>query len=164
MGKDKENEKLEPADLAGLENELLRGLLEAAEDIKDTTKTIEIVRGGKVYFRFKIRALNEKDYYDAREKATTYSRKNKVGMRLPEDTDSTLYHSWVIYTATVPEDRDKLWNNKVAQNKLGVMGGPHVIENVLLAGEKEAIAAKIDELSGFAEEIEKPNLEEIAKN
>jgi len=142
------------------EDDLLRGLLEAAEASERQTATVEISRKGKVYFRFRIRPLSEREYNACRDKATKYHRSRQFGgLRLPEDTDATRFRSLLIYTATVEDDRKRLWDSKEAQRKLDVLNGPDLIDRVLLAGEKDAVVARIDELSGFGSD-----LEEQAKN
>lgn len=155
-----EQEKLTQEDYLTMEDDILRGLLEAAKDQEDETVTIEIARNDKVYFRFRIRGLSEREYQDCREEATKYKKVRQLGgIRAPEDTDSAKYRSLLIYTATVKEDRKKLWDNKEAWRKLNVLNGPDLIDKVLRAGEKDAVLAKIDELSGYDEE-----LEDVAKN
>jgi len=143
-----------------LEDDLLRGLLEAAQEQTSETVTIEISRKGKTYFRFRVRGLTEKEYNDCREKATKYAvNKRFGGIKLPQETDAAMYRSHLIYQATVEEDRAKLWDNKKAWERLNVLSGPELIDKVLLAGEKAAVIDKIDELSGYEED-----LEEVAKN
>lgn len=153
-------DKLQPKDIAPYENDILRGLLEAAEDQAIENMPIEIARKGKVYFAFRIHPLQEADYNRCRERATTYSRKNKLNLKLAEDTNTARYRSLLIYEATVSEDRAKLWDNKAAWEQLGVLNGPDLIEKVLKAGEKDAVIVKIDEISGYGED----KLEETAKN
>lgn len=143
-----------------MEDDLLRGLLAAAEEQAEATTVIEVARKGKVYFRFTVRGLTEDEYIKCREKATTYTVNKRLGgLKIPQDTNTSLYRSLLIYTATVESDRKKLWDNKKAWEKLGVLTGFELIDKVLLAGEKAAIVDKIDQLSGFSEEME-----EVAKN
>lgn len=140
------------------EGDLLRGLLEAAETKE--TATIEVARKGRVLFAFRIRPLSEADYNECREKATKYQRSRQFGgIRVPEEMDTSRYRSLLIYTATVDEDRQALWDSKEAQKRLNVINGADLIDKVLLAGEKDAIIAKIDEISGFG-----TDLESVAKN
>lgn len=159
-------EKLEPKDIAPYESDILRGLLEAAEDQVKETTPIEIRRSGKIYFSFRIHSLSEPDYNRCRERATTYSRKNKLSMKLPEDTNSSRFRSLLIYEATIPEDRAKLWDNKKAWEQLGVLNGPDLIDKVMKAGEKDAIIVRIDEISGYLDETisGEGKLEETSKN
>lgn len=143
------------------EQDILRGLLEAAEDKVDESSyvRIEIARKGKVFFSFHVRPLSEEEYNECREKATTYVRNQRFGgIKLPEETDTVRYRSMLIYTATHPDDRAKLWDNKEAWKRLNVLNAYDLIDKVLLAGEKDAILDKIDEISGYSNRIE-----EVAK-
>lgn len=143
-----------------MEQDILKGLLAAAEEQKTEIVTIEIARKGKVYFRFRIRGLTEKEYNECREKATKYVTNRRLGgLRLPQDTDAAMFRSYLIYKATIEEDREKIWDNKEAWERLGVLSGPELIDKVLMAGEKAMVIDKIDQLSGYEEE-----LEEVAKN
>lgn len=142
------------------EPDLLRGLLRAGEERTAETVSIEIARKGTVYFSFRVRALSEDDYEACREKATVYKSARKLGgISVPERTNTSKYRSLLIYTATVEEDRKVLWDNKEAQKHFGVLNGWQLIDKVLMAGEKEAVVDKIDEISGFD-----VDLEETAKN
>lgn len=144
------------------EQDLLRGLLGAAEDKKDDSNAlrIDVIRKGKVMFSFRIRPLGEDEYSSCREKNTTYVRNNKfAGMKLPEETNTVRYRSALIYTATIEEDRSRIWKNKDAWKALNVLNGIDLIEAVLLAGEKDAIIEKLDEISGY-----NGGIEAVAKN
>lgn len=147
-------------ELLAMEDDLLRGLLMAAKERETETVTIEIARKGKVLFRFRIRGLTEDEYTSCREKATHYVVNRRLGgIKIPQDTNTALFRSFLIYTATVEEDRKRLWDNKKAWEMLNVLSGPELIDKVLLAGEKDAIVEKIDQMSGFSSD-----LEETAKN
>ena len=69
------------------------------------------------------------------------------------------FRSWLIYAATVDEDRAKTWDNKQAQEALGVLQGVDMIDAVLLSGEKDRIIDRINEISGYGDDVE-----ETAKN
>ena len=69
------------------------------------------------------------------------------------------FRSWLIYTATVDEDRAKLWDSKQAQQAFNVLQGVDLIDCVLLSGEKDRIIDRINEISGYSEEVD-----ETAKN
>lgn len=147
-------------ELLAMEDDLLRGLLMAAKERETETVTIEIVRKGKVYFHFRIRGLTEQEYNKCREQATKYTINKRLGgLKVPQETNAAEFRSLLIYQATVEEDRRKLWDNKQAWERLGVLSGPELIDKVLLAGEKEAVVNKIDQLSGYEEEFE-----EVSKN
>lgn len=146
------------------EENFIQGLIDAVGFGNTETQRIEIVRGGRLFFAFRIHPLNADDYNRCREKHTKYVPNKQLGMKLPENTDSTKYRSEIIYRATVKEDREKLWDNKtiweaLRDNDVQIMGPLDVIEYSLLAGEKDRVLEAIDQLSGFD-----TNLEEVAKN
>ena len=146
------------------DEDFIQGLIDAAGYSTDESQRIEIIREGKLYFAFTIRPLREEEYDRCKKKHTKYVRNKQIGMKLPEDTDSTKYRSALIYQATTEEDRNKLWDNKkvweALRNKdLQIMNGLDVIEYTLKAGEKDKILDAIDRLSGYGD-----NLEEVAKN
>lgn len=153
-------EKMNKEELLAVEEDVLRGLLGAYEDQKEDTVTIEIARKGKVYFKFDIHGLTEKQYNDLQDEATKFKKaKNLGGVKVAEETNITRFRSLLIYHATVPEDRKRLWDNKEAWRALNVLNGPDLIDKVLKAGEKKAIIDKIDEISGYTDETD-----EIIKN
>jgi hypothetical protein len=144
------------------ENDLLAGLFDAAQDKNQDYTTIEVARKGKVYLRFRIQPLSEDKYIEARKKATKYaSNKAFGGMKTAIETDTAKMRSWLVYFATCEEDRKTLWDNKTAWAKLGTINGVDIIDKVLLAGEKDKIIDKIDEISGYASE---ETMEEEAGN
>ena len=67
--------------------------------------------------------------------------------------------SWLIYTATVDEDRAKTWDNKQAQEALNILQGVDMVDAVLLSGEKDRIIDRINEISGYDDDQD-----ETAKN
>ena len=146
------------------EEDFIQGLIDAADFSTEETQRIEIIREGKLYFAFRIRPLSSEEYDKCRKKHTKYVRNKQLGMRLPDETDRVKYQSAIIYTATVEEDRNKLWDNKkvweALRNKnMQVMNGLDVIEFTLKAGEKDKVIEAIDQLSGY-----EANIEEVAKN
>lgn len=147
------------------EEDFIQGLIEAAEFSLNETQRIEIIRDGRLLFAFRIRPLSSEEYEKCKKKHTKYVRNKQFGMKLPEDTNKVKYQSEIIYTATVDEDREKLWDNRKVWNALNakkdrIMNGLDVIEYSLKAGEKDKILEAIDKLSGY----EESNLEEVAKN
>lgn len=142
------------------EDQLLRGLLEAAEDRENEAVVIEIARKGKVFFTFRIRPITEKESNRCNDLATKYTRKR--GVKVAEDVDIAKYRSLIIHTATVDEDKAKTWDNKALWDKLNVLNGVDVIDKVLHPGEKAAVIDKINEISGYGEEAE--DIEDLAKN
>ena len=146
------------------EEDIIQGLISAADYGADEQQTIDIIREGKLYFRFRIRPLREDEYNQCKKKHTKYVRNRNLGMKMPEDTNNVKYRSELIYQATVEEDRRKLWDNKkvweaLRDKDLQIMNGLDVIEYSLKAGEKDRIIDAIDRLSGYD-----TGLEEVAKN
>ena len=64
-----------------------------------------------------------------------------------------------IYTATIPEDQENVWNNKALWKKLDLATGYEAVNALLMAGEKEAVLSLIDQISGY--ELSE---EDVAKN
>lgn len=157
-------EEEKQAEVAINEGELLKLL--STDDHVDETKVIEVKRG-KFTFRFRVRALSEREMDMCREKNTKYSKNRRLGgMRMPEKTDTVGYHTLVIYTATVKEDREKLWDNKTlwdAAKPVCVTGTDMVDRLIPLAGKKQAIFEQIEKLSGFDDDDEE-EYEDTVKN
>ena len=149
------------------EGDILRGVLESAgfAETEDEYKTIEVARKGKVLFTFRIRPLTEEEYEKCKKRNTKYVRNKQLGIKMPEDTNNVKYRSDLIYTATVEEDRKKLWDNRQIWNALtdkgvDILTATDVIDTVLKPGEKAAVVDQIDLISGF----EDNNFEEVIKN
>lgn len=157
MAEDRDLE-LDREELLANEDTILSGLLEAAERQKEPAAEIVIKRHNKTLFTFRVRPLSDEEFEECRDKATTYKR-NHLGIRVPHDTDPSMYRTLVIYRATIEEDRKKLWDNKAYWQQLGVASGLDMIDKVLLAGEKAEIVDRIEELSGYGADLEK-----LAKN
>lgn len=149
-----ENEELTNEDYLAMENDILRGLLDAARDKDQETVKIEVARNGKVYFGFRVRGLTEEEDEACREQASKYVLNKRTGLKIRDKFNPAKYRSLLIYHATVEEDRKRLWDNQEAWKKLDVVAGWQLIDKVLLAGEKDAILAKIEEISGFKDENE----------
>lgn len=143
------------------EDDILSGLLAAAafKTDYDETAKIEIVRNKVTVLSFRVRPLSEDEYLKARREHTTYKRNKASGTRSVDHVDTSAYRAQLIYDATIEEDRDKIWDNRNAWNKLAVVNGVDLIDVVLKSGEKDAIIDKIDEISGY-----QMSLEETAKN
>lgn len=137
--------------LLGYEDDILGALMAAANfrENEDEIVPIEIERGGVKCLSFHIHPLDEEEYNECRERNTKYVRNKNVGVKIPEKTNSSRYRSCLIYEATIPEDRKKIWDNKEAWKRLNVLNGPDLISKVLKAGEKDAICEKLDEISGY---------------
>ncbi len=144
------------------EIDILQGLLALGNERNNEAnyRNVEIRRGGKLMLAFRIRPLSEEENHICWHKATKYAG-NKPGQpKVAIDTNTTKYRSLLIYTATIDEDRAKIWDNKEAQKQLNVLQPSDLIDKVLLAGEKSRIIDLIDEISGFGGE----EADETAKN
>jgi hypothetical protein len=144
------------------ENDLLQGLLDLAKTKNDDSlyRRVEVKRDGTVYISFRIHPLSEEELNNCVKNATKYAKQKKYGdPKIAIETNYVKMRSLKIYTATVAEDRAKLWDNKEALNRLNFLQGVDMIESLLLAGEKDKLCDAIDEISGLDYE-----LEEQAKN
>ena len=158
------SEKETQGQLLTVENDFIAGMLAAAAYKTDEIVQFDIVRGGKLYFSFRIHALGEEEANKCRNK--------QIGIKFAEETDNAKFRSSLIYHATVEDDRTKLWDNQQVWDGLRKQGvlvvtALDVIEAVLLGGEKDRVIDEINKLSGFdsenLEEVEN-KMEETAKN
>lgn len=149
-------------EIAFNEDEILRALTDQSHH-EDLTKTIEVSLGSKAKFTFRIRPLSEKEWDKCRERNTKYQKNRRLGgMRLPESTDTTGYHSDLIYTATVAEDRAKLWDNKKLWAAVNALTGTDMVDKLIpYAGKKQQIIEQIEQISGYDDE---DNYNETVKN
>lgn len=150
------------ADARKHEDDLLNGLLSAANYKDDETETVEIVinRKGKDLFSFRIHPLSEEDFARCRKRCTKYVKsRTNAGVRIPEEVDTVKYRCMLIYEATVPEDRAKVWDNKQLWKAKDLATGIEAVDLLLKAGEKNAVCDKIDSISGY-----EMTEEEVAKN
>lgn len=136
------------------ENDLLKAL-KGEGDHTDETKEIKCTYRNAA-FTFRIRALSEREYDSCRERSTKYQKNRRLGgMRLPEKTDTVGYHTLLIYTATVEEDKKKLWDNKKLWEACNAITGTDLVDILIpTAGKKQSIVDEIERLSGFDEEEE----------
>lgn len=144
------------------EDDLLTGLLAAANYKDDENETVEIVinRNGKDLFSFHIHPLSEEDFNRCRKRCTKYVKsKTQGGVRVPEEVDTVRYRCMLIYEATTPEDRAKIWDNKKLWRAKDLATGIEAVDILLKAGEKNAICEKLDTISGY-----EMTEEEVAKN
>ena len=147
------------------ESDILRGLIEAGREKENENayEKIQIRCGGVLKFELRIRPLSEDETNACLDHASKFAPRRKGQPKRKIETDSAKFRSWLIYTATVDEDRKKTWDNKQAQEALGALCGVDMIDAVLLAGEKDAVLERIDEISGYGGDgAETPD--DIAKN
>ena len=143
------------------EDDILKALTDKQQHA-DKIDTIEVIFG-KTPFKFRIRPLSEEEWDKCRERNTKYSKNRRLGgMRLPESTNTTAYHSDLIYTATVDEDKEKLWNNKRLWAAVNALTGRDMVDKLIpYAGKKQAIVERIERLSGYDDD---DDYEETVKN
>ena len=129
------------------EGDILTRLLELEKeaDNPENYRTIRIKRGENTKLVFRVRPVTEKESKTCVKRATPMAKNKNV----KPETDWVKYRSWMIYTATVAEDRLKIWDNREAQARMGVMEGWEIIDKVIFAGEKSRIMDIIAEISGF---------------
>lgn len=150
-----------PEEILMTEDELLRGLIEAGseKDSESSYRKIQIKRKGEVKFEFRVRPLSEEESIACHDHATKFAPRKRGQPKREIETNFAKFRSWLIYTATVDEDRAKTWDNKKGQEKFGVLQGADMIDAVLYPGEKERIIDVINEISGYDDDME-----ETAKN
>lgn len=148
--------ELTPEEIRMNEADILRGLIEAGneKDSEENYQWIQIRRNGKLKFEFRIRPLSEEESIQCREHATRYAPRRRGQPKQEIEMNQAKFRSWLIYAATVDEDRAKTWDNRQAQEALGVLQGADMIDAVLLSGEKDRIIDCINELSGYGDEVE----------
>lgn len=157
------------------EDILLRGLMEAGNFKNDEKfrREIAVSRGGKVLFSFTVRPLDEEEEISCYRAATPQvpHPNGKNWPKLDGKTDTTKMRSLKIYTATIDEDKKRIWDNPTFKQKLGVITATDMIDKVLRTGDKDDILAVIDEISGSDKGGESTNdgvtdksLEDYAKN
>jgi len=145
------------------ENDILKALTDKSQH-DDRVETIE-VSFGKTRFQFRIRPLSEREWDKCRERNTKYQKNRRLGgLKLPESTNTTGYHSDLIYTATVDEDKAKLWDNKKFWAAVNAVTGTDMVDKLIpFAGKKQSIIERIERLSGFDEDSD-DTYDETVKN
>ncbi len=137
------------------ENAILRdvaGVLEAMETIIEY-KVFEVIRDGKKLFSFRVRGLDDSEFEKCRDQATKVAKDRRLGnLAVPREFNSAKFNSLVIYTATHPDDKKVIWDNKNLWAKADVVTGWQLVDKVLKRGEKEKCIELIEELSGYADE------------
>ena len=144
------------------EVDILDALLAAANYKDDADEEVKIIisRKGTDLFSFRIHPLSEEDFNRCRKKCTKYVKsRTNAGLRVPEELDAPRYRCMLIYEATVPEDRAKIWDNKQLWHAKDLVTGIEAVDVLLKAGEKDAVCNKIDAISGY-----ELTDEDVAKN
>ena len=131
---------------------------------KSMQRKITIKRKGKVAFSFTVRPISEGEAQDIRKVATVYMA-NPQGPKYPQiakEIDNVRYNNAVIYTATIDEDKERIWGNPEVMARLGVLEPADTIDRVLMTGEKSDIVTEILSLSGTSGDS--ISTEDMAKN
>lgn len=137
------------------------GVLEAMETIVEY-KTFEVVRNGKKLFSFRVRSLDDEEFEKCRNEATKVAKDRRLGsLAIPREFDAAKFNSLVIYTATHPDDREAIWDNKELWEKADVLAGWQLVDKVLRRGEKEKVIELIEELSGYTDEESESTVETL---
>lgn len=162
-----EEEKDEDGTIGTLaEKTALDAIFKAADYVNDDDihKNVEIARGGRVILSFRIRPLSEQEWFESRDRNTKKKRNKQTGLIVSEDLDYVRHRSHIIYLATVEEDRKKLWDNREAWPRFGIITGVDMIDKVLLAGEKQQVFHLIDEISGYKDDEDSQELEIVEES
>lgn len=137
------------------------GVLEAMETIVQY-EVFEVIRDGKKLFSFRVRGLDDEEFEKCRDQATKVAKDRRLGaIAIPKEFNTAKFNSLVIYTATHPEDRKAIWDNKELWNKANVVAGWQLIDKVLKRGEKEKVIELIEKLSGYTDEENEDSIETL---
>jgi hypothetical protein len=117
---------------------------------------ITIERGGvPTGIVFTVHSLKENEFTDARDQCTYHPRERFGDIRdLTGDVNQAQFHALIVYTATEPEDRARLWDNRAVWQKLSAVNGPDVVSMVLDAGELNGVYSKIEQISGYGKRFD----------
>jgi len=138
------------------------GVLEAMETIIEY-KVFEVIRDGKKLFSFRVRGLDDSEF-EKWDQATKVAKDRRLGnLAVPREFNSAKFNSLVVYTATHPDDKKAIWDNKDLWAKADVVTGWQLVDKVLKRGEKEKCIELIESLSGYADE-DAESTEETLKN
>lgn len=150
-----------PDALSSSEDDLLRTIVEAAEP---DTEPIAIYRGDKRVLRFTIQTVDMHTYERCRKLSQEKQKaKSYANLSLATDIDRAQSSSMLIFHATVPEDRKRIWENRDLWKRFNVLNGWDLVLKLLRAGEIDRICERIDLLSGYGDQAEGERME-VAKN
>jgi len=151
------------------EYDLVTGLLTALE-YKTSEKNIvryevrekgEGDKLGKLLFAVHLTPISYADIRAARKKSTIYMP-NPNGKKLPpieRERNDVVFNAYLIYLATVPEDRQKIWGNPAVMAKTMVKETFENIPLLLDAGNMDKMLKVIFEVSGLSDDDEDMDLE-----
>ena len=137
------------------------GVLEAMKTIIEY-KLFEVIRDGKKLFSFRVRGLDDSEFEKCRDQATKVAKDRRLGnLAVPREFNSAKFNSLVIYTATHPDDKKAIWDNRDLWAKADVVTGWQLVDKVLKRGEKEKCIELIEELSGYSDEDAESTVEAL---
>ena len=143
------------------------GVLEAMETIIEY-KVFEVIRDGKKLFSFRVRSLEDGEFEKCRDQATKVAKDRRLGsLAVPREFNSAKFNSLIVYTATHPDDKKAIWDNKDLWAKAELLTGCPVVtgwqlvDKVLKRGEKEKCIRLIEELSGYSDEDAESTVETL---
>ena len=114
------------------------GVLEAMQTIIEY-KDFEVIRDGKKLFSFRVRGLDDNEFERCRDQATKVAKDRRLGnLAVPREFNLAKFNSLVVYTATHPDDKKIIWDNKDLWAKADVVTGWQLVDKVLKRGEKES--------------------------
>lgn len=148
------------------EMNIVAALMEAAsyKTSKDVERTITIKRpDGTKLFSFNIRPLSQSEVVDASKKATKMIP-NPAGSKLPPisgERNQSAYHNYLIYTATVERDKERVWGNHEVMNKFDILDPAEMVDIVLDGGTKSKTVTAILDISGYNDEAVMDEVEYI---
>ena len=118
---------------------------------KDIKKIFVKKQSGETLFSFRIRGLSQSEIQAAAKKATKQIP-NPAGPKYPKisgERSTTEYHNNLIYTATVDEDKQRIWGNNDIKQKFNIFDDADCVDILLNAGTKSKIVDEVLKLSGF---------------
>ena len=128
------------------EKSIVKALLEAADyktGNEDNTK--------KIFVKKQSGGLSQSEIQAAAKKATKQIP-NPAGPKYPKisgERSTTEYHNNLIYTATVDEDKQRIWGNNDIKQKFNIFDDADCVDILLNAGTKSKIVDEVLKLSGF---------------
>ncbi len=136
------------------EDELLSALLDAEQQTAQeylpfTLSRIKLPNGQPLTIR--LRPVSDKERQESVRKSARFRRDQRLAnLAVAEERDDSAFNSHLIVTATHPEDRAALWDNKAIQRKFTVFTPYDLVDKVMNhAGDKLKAVAAILDLSGL---------------
>lgn len=157
-----------PAEIRKHEDAYLDDLLATAAEREAERETLTYYArdpasptGVKVKVAFAIRVLDAKEITACRAEHVTPARALPNGQVQPEKFDQDGYQQKLIYLATDPEDRKRLWDNPRYKGQVTLPW--LLVDRVLKYGERLDAIGKVLDLAGLGS-LPEPVLEEAAGN